>query len=402
MDTRWRLFMVLILGMGAAAWGQQAVVSSVTTRPAAAKSPGISRDKVRILLDKAREEGMKGNDDEQKKYLGQLSEIARQAWELQDAETCGAIFKQILSVKVDFLDALLGLAELYRRTNPIMAVDYYTKYMALNPNDPSAYYGRGSCYLSRNMYTLAIQDLKNLVVRLEPNHVGGLANLALAIRGQAAVKANDPELFREALEYMVRAVQAAAESKDPDIRRMIPELKYRLSQMSFDYNRILVQAKSAQASYDETISRAKDAIQTAVEISNANPEDRQAMNQILLALDILGEVYGAQIQENPKNPAPYLEMAKLINQKLMVQERDSQLLILSYIRKAVEADPKVPQNWFLLFQGYAQLGMSKQALSAIEKALALDPMNKQYRNVQAELMKRMRPIGVASQPGVVR
>jgi len=366
------------------------------SQPAVTADNKINMNRVKILLDKAREEILRGNDADAGKYLSELSEIARQAWNFQDVTTCETVFRQILTVKADYPDALLGLAELYRRTNPVWATEFYSKYLQMNPSDVAAYYGRGSCYLTREAYTLAIQDLKYLVDQLSPTHVGGLTNLALAYRGRAIERNRDPELFNQAVEYMKRAVQSAEMMKnDPETLQTIPELRYRLGRLIFEYDQILAAAQR-EVDYKDAISSLMLAIQSAYQAVAHNPENIDLLNQIIYSFDALSEVYSAQIQLNPKDPLPYMQLAKVIQKKMEVQNRQSLVLMSNFYRKAVEADPKSAEGWLALAVTYDQLGMKKTAIEAVEKAISLDPDNANLKKIRDSIQAQLKTLGASA------
>jgi tetratricopeptide (TPR) repeat protein len=378
-------------------------VKSVQAPPARQPAPvgkalsdtKINMGKVKILLDKAKDEILKGNEQEANKYLAELSDMARQAWDVQDITTSETIFRQILNTNDHYSDALLGLAELYRRTNPIWAVDYYTRYLKENPSDPAAYYGRGSCYLARNAFSLAIQDLQYLVDRLEPNHVPGLTNLALAYRGQAADKSSDPDLFKKAVEYMRRAVLAGGTLQDPEGKKMLPELKYRLGRLSFEYGQLLQKAQPGENNFDDAIRTLNDALGTARDQAYSDPENNEALNQVLSCIDALTEVYTAVAQINPKDPGPYLKLANLASQRVEIQNRGSLVLMSEYYKKALDADPSVVETWVLQANIYKQLHDFKGAMNALNKAIALAPANLEFKKMRDQLVASTQP---ATQP----
>jgi len=352
-------------------------------------SAAVSQDKVKLLLDKAKDALLKGDEVETNKYLGQLVDYARHAWDQRDVTTAESIFRQILNLKQDYSDALFGLAEVYRRTNPMMAVDYYTRYIKDNPGEPAAYYGRGTCYLSRDIYTLAIQDLQYLVDRLEPNHIGGLTNLALAYRGRAAQRNNDPDLFKQAVKYMQIAVDAAESAKDEETRKLVPDLMYKHGRLTFEYQQILAKAQGSEANFDDSIQSLQRAVVVAQDVARKDPENREALNQIVLCYDALSDVYNAQSALNPKDPEPYLQLAKLSAARAQVMAQESNILSLDFLKKAVDVDPNQPNVWFLIAKSYVQLEAFNQADKAISKAIKLAPDNAEYKKLKTMLQAKL-------------
>ena len=210
---------------------------------------------------------------------------------MEDITTAEAIFRQVLILKPDNAEALFGIAELYRRTNPIMAVEYYTRYIQNHPSDPAAYYGRGSCYLAREAYSLAIQDLETLINRLEPNNIGGLTNLALAYRGRAIEKNYDPDLFKKAVDTMTTAVTTAEASNKPEAKKLLPELKYRLGRLIFENQQIIARAQTGKANFSDAINYLKQSIQESFDASSHDLNNNQAVSQMILGYDALSEIF---------------------------------------------------------------------------------------------------------------
>jgi tetratricopeptide (TPR) repeat protein len=374
-----------------------AQTTQMNAKPAASQdknvnaSAKVSMDKVKLLMAQANEAMLKGDEARADELLGDIVEIARQAWDLGDVSTSEAIFRQVLNLKSDNADALLGLAELYRRVNPIWAVEYYTRYKAINPSDPAVYYGRGSCYLARDAYALAIEDLQYLVDRLEPNHIAGLTNLSLAYRGSAVEKNYDPKLFEQAVRYMKQAVSVAENSTEPDIQKMLPELRYRLGRLSFEHQQILARAQVEQANYDEAIESLRLSIQEATDMSKKNPEDSEALNQILLGYDALSEIYNTKASQATEDSQPYIEMARITTQRSEVLVRQSQLASLSFLKKAVEVEPKVADNWITLADVYVKLGDVKNSIQAVNKAISIEPDNSAYKALKTKLVASTQP-----------
>ncbi len=347
--------------------------------------------KVKILLNKAKEAILQGDDNSANQSLSEVVAIARQAWDLGDITTSEAIFRQVLILKPDNADALFGIAELYRRTNPVMAVEYYSRYILNHPGDPAAYYGRGSCYLAREAYSLAIQDLETLINRLEPNNVGGLTNLALAYRGRAIEKNYDPDLFKKAVDTMQDAVTTAESSDSVEIKKLIPELKYRLGRLIFEYQQIIAKAQAGKANFTEAIQYLEESIQESKKEAKENLNYSKAIDQIILDYDALSEIYQAQIQFKPNDPTPYMQLAKIVNLRSDVLTRQARIIALAYIKKALEIEPSAANNWKALADLYIQLDNVKEAIKALDKAISLEPANTDFQTARKKLIASTQP-----------
>ncbi len=400
MSTRRNFLICLIIFVlcvvSSALYAQGLGVSDDASNPIDNKS-AINRNEVKKLLDEAQQAILRGDDIGAEKYLGQAVDIAYKAWDLGDSATSESIFRQILKLKSDYPKALFGLAELYRRLNPSWAIEYYTRYLRVNPGDPAAYFGRGTCYLMQQAYSLSIQDLKYLVDRLEPNHIQGLTNLALALRGRAVEQNYDPDLFKQAVEYMRRAVEAAKQQANvsEEAKKLLPTLLYRFGRLQFEYQQILAKANPEQADFSGAVQTLEEAIAVAKDIFKADKNNTDAVNQIILSLDALTEIYNALIDINPKNSQAYIELLRLTARKAYALELQMKLLGLEYIKKGIEANNQDTQLWFLLAQQYAKLNMIEQAIDAIDNALKLSPNESVFKKYKAFLVASTQP---ASQP----
>jgi tetratricopeptide (TPR) repeat protein len=380
------LIFVMTVGLASAQTEQ------MTPDKKADASKKINLNKVKLLMSQANQAMLKGDEARADELLAEVVDIAHQSWDLGDASTSESIFRQVLNLKSDNADALLGLAELYRRTNPIWAVEYYTRYKAINPSDPAVYYGRGSCYLARDAFALAIEDLKYLVERLEPNHIGGLTNLALAYRGRAVEKNYDPDLFEQAVNYMKQAVLAAENSSDPENQRLLPELNYRLGRLSFEHQQILARAQVGQSNFDPAIESLEESIQQATQMAKKDVDDMELLNQIIFSYDALAEVYNAQALLNPKDANPYIELSRITDSRSAIQVRQSQVTSLNFLKKAVEVEPDVAANWKTLADRYAKLGDVENAIKALDKAIELSPDNTAYKADRTHLKASTQPV----------
>jgi cytochrome c-type biogenesis protein CcmH/NrfG len=75
----------------------------------------------------------------------------------------------------------------------------------------------------------------------------------------------------------------------------------------------------------------------------------------------------------------------------MVLVRQSHVVALGYLKKAVEIDPKIASNWAILADAYAQLGDTNEAIKAADKALKLEPENKNYQSLRKKLVASTQP-----------
>jgi tetratricopeptide (TPR) repeat protein len=352
--------------------------------------PKVNMESVRSLLDKARESILQGDEDAGKKFLSQITEIVRNSYAAGDIETSISIFRMIINIKSDYPDALLGLADIYRQTNPVMAVEYYTRYIQNNTADPAAYYGRGTCYLSRNANSLAIQDLKYLVENLDSNNIGGLTNLALAYRNRALEK-NDMDMFKLALDTMQRAVQAAENSKKEEDRKMLPDLKYRAGRMSFEYAKRILKTQGGGANLDESIRQLQDAVQSAAELMKENPDDPQILEQIIYCYDAISEVFNAKIETNPKDKQSYIELARLSNMRASAVMHEAQLVTINYLKKALQIDPSDAELNALIAETYQKIGLVEKAIESINQAIKLSPDNETFKKFRSALAASTQP-----------
>ncbi len=354
------------------------------------ETPKVTMGEVKKLLDQAQEAILAGNEAKGDQILNEVVDLGYKAWNLKETTMAETIFRQILKLKPDHLKALFGLAELYRMTNPLWAIDYYTKYLQSNPGDAAGYFGRGTCYLQIGSYTLAIQDLKYLVTRLAPDHIEGLTNLALALRGKATEENYDPELYEQAIEYMKRAVDSAVQRVDEDktLVNMIPELKYRLGRLMFEYQQVLARAKPEDVDYDQPVGILWEAVKDAENLLRENPRDEEMVNKILLCYDALTEVYSAKSKAKENDVDSYLQLAKLTEEKAHMLAYKQHIYGLFYLEEAVKNSDKTPEIWYELAKRYVFFGMGKEAIEAISKARTLAPQNAKYKRWESIILSK--------------
>lgn len=355
-------------------------VNNTSEGKAALQDSQISMEEIQKLLNEAQQAILKGDEIKANEILDNVIEEGYKAWKLKLITTAETIFRQVLKLKPDNLKALFGLAELYRMTNPLWAIDYYTRYLQANPGDPAGYFGRGSCYLQTGSYTLAIQDLKYLVTRLAPDHIEGLANLALALRAKAVEENYNPDLYKEAIEYMRQAVAAATQRarENQQIIFAIPDLKYRLGRLIFEYQQIISKVNPEQADFQGAIEAFNAAINDAKIILRAQPRNESMVNQILLAYDALTEVYLNE-SKLKKDANIYKTLAKLAESKANMLAYSQYLKSLYYFENASKLNDKDPETWFEMAKKYAFFGIYNQAKEAIDKALTLRPDDNEYK-----------------------
>ncbi len=395
MNVRFNMLICLFLTLifSSVLYSQSSGFTENSSDSVASEKSSINQNEVKKLLDEAQQAILRGDDIGADKYLGQAVDIAYKAWDLGDATTSETIFRQILKLKSDYPKALFGLAELYRRLNPSWAIEYYTRYIRVNPGDPAAYFGRGTCYLMQQAYSLAVQDLKYLVDRLEPNHIQGLTNLALALRGRAVEQNYDPDLFKQAIEYMRRAVESAAQQADKseEVRKLMPVLLYRYGRLQFEYQQILAKANPNDADFSDAIKSLEQSISYSKQVFEGNKTNGEAVNQIILSLDALTEVYNAITDINPKDSQAYIELLRLTARKAYALGLQMKLLGLEYLKKGIDANKEDPQLRFLLSQQYFKLGMPKKAIEAIDEALKISPNEIVFKKYKAFLVASTQP-----------
>ncbi len=389
----------LLLGAGVTSVSGQAPISSTAPAPPSIR---VDPQQIRMLMDKARDATLKGNKTQADGYLEQLVEVARQGFITDDLDLASITLRKVLDLDPSFSSALFTLAELYRMTNPVLAVEYYNKYLRANPNDTNALLGRGMCYLGREKYALAVRDLQRLVDELDPTNVDGLAHLGLALAGRAGQRGPDPEMFKEAIQYFGRAVKLAEDRTDAESRAMLGKLKQRYAGLHFSYQMIM-SLGSGGANYDEVIKYFADAITTLDKQVGNNPRDIQVLNTLQECYNKLMEVYLAQAEDDLKNPTPYLRLADVVQRATRITIRRSALMSLNYVEQAVEIAPENSVLQHKLMQALARIGMYEEAIKAVDKAAELDPRNKDQfdklrKGLQEQLDKRKQTGGRPASP----
>lgn len=370
------------------------------------EEPKIDQQQIRVLLDKAREATLLGKTAEAQKSLDELVEIARQGFSIKDSEVSTSILRSILDLDPRHMGALFNLAEIYRHTSPLRAVNYYNLYLEANPNSQAALFGRGSCYLGREAYSLAIADLKRLVQELNPNHIPGLTNLGLATAGRAAEKNYDPEMMKEAVGHIQRAVELAeASPEDPTAQAMLPDLRIRLARLNFNYQKILEQG-SGGANFGEAVKLFGDAMKLVRQHVQSDPANPETINLLSQCYDGISGVYDAETQRNPQDPRPYLALADLV----LIRTKEVDMLYahvrsIIYLSRAIQKNPEMANLHVATARAYenlarfmaVELRMNPQAavqkaIEAVSEAKRLDPQRAdQYDQMVEKLVAATQP-----------
>lgn len=139
---------------------------------------------------------------------------------LEDAKKAHKLVKENASYAENF-ERLKGLRQSARDQNSAgglrlvtdfqtyaEAILFYTEYLEDRPDQPEAFYRRGSCYLQLGQYDQAITDFSHVLARV-PKHAE-----ALVFRGHAKVYLGRPQ---EAVADYTAAIDLRPE--DPEIRR---------------------------------------------------------------------------------------------------------------------------------------------------------------------------------------
>jgi tetratricopeptide (TPR) repeat protein len=347
---------------------------------------------VRSLIDQARQARLRGDIDEQNRIFDQLVEASRTGFLSQNVELSVSILRQILDLDPRYPRALFTLAEIYRQVNPVWATEYYNRYLRENPNDPAALFGRGTSYLARNAFSLAIRDLKRLIDELDPDNVPAMANLAMALAQKSAEQGNNDEMYRQALEYMSRAVETARRDDNPQSLTMLPDLLYRLAKMNFGYQQAVMQ-RAGQPDWTAVIGQYDAAIRVSSQMSASAPVNRQFVDQLRACYDGLVEVYHVISERSPNDPQPYIAMAQLSEARMEVEQRRSQILATEYLKRATEVAPNDGALRMILAErGYMKLGMVSEAIVEVDAAIQMDPANAaKYQAVRAKFVATTQP-----------
>ena len=86
-----------------------------------------------------------------------------------------------------------------------------------------------------------------------------------------------------------------------------------------------------------------------------------------------------------------MNLAQIVAQRSMAIVRQSNLVALSYLKKAVEVDPSVAKNWAILSDAYARLGNVSEAIQALDKAIKIEPANEDLQNLRKKLVASTHP-----------
>jgi len=370
--------------------------SSVPAEPNQDSPPPVGPAVIKDLMDKARKALDAGNEAQAQGFLKQLVNLGAAAWEAEDAATAESIFQQILRLDPSQPDALLAMAGLLRQTDrPGWAIEYYTRFLRVNPADPAGYFGRGTAYLSMETFSLAIQDLKHLIEDLDPGHIDGLTNLALALRGKASDAGGDVEQFAEAVQYMRRAVQLAQNNPSEENRRKLPDLRYRLGALILQHQQALAKAQPDQADFSEAIRQTETAIAEARELMQAQPMEMAYIQLILQCFDVLSRIQQSAAELHSDDPKPYLALSELATRRTTYQTRRALIMSANYLKRALQIDAANAEAHERLARVYADLGAFEQAIEQINEAVRIAPTKVAYKDLKERLIAATQP---ATQP----
>lgn len=305
---------------------------------------------------------------------------------------------QTLAFREDYAEALINAGEVEK------AIAVLEDLVRLSPRSARAFDLLGSAYSHLGKYAQA-RDAYQQAARLDPMHAGirlGLAK-ALVRLGRTAEARKCMEEFGR-----LRAQERTRRQKDlreyDDLRAVRKDVAQLYTGAAQVYH---AQGKPAEA--ERLWRRAADLDPTAVACRQALAWRYRQAGKLAETIALLEELWMLE----PTNPAYGLEIVRLhLQQKqsekaeatlqrlcgdfprlaeahallaeLRLQRGDQGAEAMTAARRAAELEPSPPHYW-LLARACEAAGKLPEALAAMEKAVALDPGNLEYRERYEQL-----------------
>ncbi|MBK8574172.1 MAG: tetratricopeptide repeat protein [Elusimicrobia bacterium] len=276
------------------------------------------------------------------RVLSSLGEIQQKQGDYSAAE---ASFKKSLASDPDNAEAQLGLAGLYDvRGDTAAAIMAYETYLEGNPDTVEVLTRLGQLYYMSSRVAEA-QDVLDRAVRLSPEN--------RAVHFWRALVAQEERQWDDAVRYMEIAAKNNSE----------PGILLRL------------------ASYAHHQGKTKEMIRILKRLQRSQPENPDFMFYLALAYEDEGKSRSAihwlnrALAQNPDQPDVHFHLAINWDKRKRFNQVETHLL------RTIDLDPK--NALALNYLGYSWVDRNvrlPEALSLIERAVALDPKNLAYRD----------------------
>jgi tetratricopeptide (TPR) repeat protein len=327
-------------------------------------------------------------------------------------DTTGAItsFNKVLKKDTSNMEATMALAAIYSETDPEKAVEYWEKYLRLDPNSAEAYYQLGIQLIQLNKKTETEQALLN-AISIDPDMVNARTALAQVYEyGQEYDKSagqyqymvdidtgNVSLLQHLASLYYMSKNYAKAETTFKTILTLIPgdvTATMWLALVNEQKKNFTVAAELMEycikknptlfmhirlSHYYAMLGKHDKAMGQLKKAAKLNPESYEPY--FMLGLGYMDKkkystaekYFNDALKLNPSFKEAYFYLGLVYDQTKQYEKSEQSL------RKAIELDPKDPVT--LNFLGYSMADRNvnlQEAEQLIRQALAVDPNNCAY------------------------
>ena len=383
---RFPLYLVLFLSALLAA-GQ---APSAGTSPAAEARTAAARKDWTLAIERYRAALAKNPDD-----LPLLLEYAgtlRSSGNIGDAI---AVYRSMLEKRRNHLGAELGLAECLRQIHNFdEARRLYAEALRQHPGTPSIWLAQAEMELELENYDAAIAGLKRVVSR-EPRNLRARGELAGAYKAKGAMPAALAELGRiltqdpkNALVYYLRASIYADQGSDAKAYRDAETL-LQLAPDNASGRTLLAKVATRLNKCDRAIEVLKPVADTAT--------DSQLFFQLGRAYQCAGQADQAQTAMARFTQASQQERiqaertsqgAELLKQAEAQAQSNHLQAALDLAQQAIDKDPQNGNAHALVAKIYFSAHRDAPAREAIDKALAINPIQPEYLYVRGKLLAR--------------
>ena len=269
-----------------------------------------------------------------------------------DRETAAHAFERALSLKPDYVPAMVWLGDIYLdmgRSEAAQAV--FARALARQPESAAALFGAGRAALARQAYGEAVQDLER-ALRADPLASGIHYPLAMAYRGIGQREKADALLQKRGT--------AAPELPDPLMQQADIVLDSAVS-----YEALGMQALRRQ-DWSEAIQLFRRGLEVA-------PGDASLRYWMASAMIASGDAQGAErefrtvVREHPDFAKAHFSLGAVLDQR--GQKTDA----LREYEAAVRAAPNMPEAHLRLADTLRSLGRLQPAFAEYEEAVKLNP-----------------------------
>ncbi len=282
-------------------------------------------------------------------FLDQLAQQGQDA--LAGGDNAAAIksLKALIEAQPNNTSAMLALAEAYLRdNNPLQAVEMYNRCRKLSPSEWRAEYGLGTIYLQQTYYRLARPFLERAVALSpsQPQARGRVAyNLSLCYRG---------------LHQMPEAIDQARQT-------------LALDSTNIDAHRLLISLYSEANRPEDALAEARATAGTIRAGLARTPDDRKAIENLGIVLNMTAEILQQQVAARPADPSVRLQLADVMEQVAQVNMQVIYYNALVHVDAALKAAPEDPDALYAHARLQDLVGRPAKAIDDLQALLKIAP-----------------------------